>query len=193
MRNLFFFLLAIAIFTSCKQKQQDNKEPAKKDVKADYIISNDGINDLKIGMKQPEVEKLLNTHFNFQSLKDSNGFWSDTVEAQYNQLPLSIFFERFGEDSAMQVMGMETKSPLCKTAGGLGIGDDKSAILPQYDQNPINMGPEWVQVNDSTWSKSPTKYSISVSSMKDDNYNVIMFHLVDKKVVSMAVQEQEGD
>lgn len=198
MRNLFLIALAVLCFSACKNSDKDktasdDRGGQKSNVKSDYVITNDGINDLKIGMKQDEVEELLKQHLSFQTKKDAQGFWSDTVETKYKDLPLSLFFERFGEDSAMQVMGMETTSSLCKTTGGIGIGDDKSSILSQYDANPINMGPEWVPINDSTWSKSPTKYSISVSSMKDDNYNVIMFHLVNKKVVSMAVQEQEGD
>jgi len=55
---------------------------------------------------------------------------------------------------------------------------------PSYEENPITMGPEWVQINDTTWDMSKTKYSINV---KDDKWDKqLIFHLEDKKIVSLG-------
>ena len=53
------------------------------------------------------------------------------------------------------------------------------------------MGPEWESVNDSTWAMSKTKYSISI---KDDKWDKeLIFHLVNKKVVSLQAGIIMGD
>ena len=185
MRNLFFGFLIVFSFLACKTKQ-DKKEPAKKIENNDYTISKNGIGKLKIGMTQTEVGDLLNKHFTFNAMKDSAGYWNDTVKTKYKDMDVSLFFERQYNNSDNNVMllnGVETTSPLCKTASGIGVGDEKSVILPAYEDNPINMGPEWEPVNDSTWAMSKTKYSISV---KDDKWDKeLVFHLVNKKVVSL--------
>ena len=193
MRNLFFGVLIVFSFLACKTKQ-DKKEPAKKIENNDYTISKNGIGKLKIGMTQTEVGDLLNKHFTFNAMKDSAGYWNDTVKTKYKDMDVSLFFERQYNDSDNNVMllnGVETNSPLCKTTSGIGVGDEKSVILPAYEDNPINMGPEWESVNDSTWAMSKTKYSISI---KDDKWDKeLIFHLINKKVVSLQAGIIIGD
>ena len=189
MRNLLFCLLATFTLFSCNQKDSkstDKKNPDNKTENTGYTISKDGIGDLKIGMTQTEVETLLNQHFNFNSMKDSVGYWGDTVETKYKDIDVSLYFERqYGDNDndVMKLIGLETTSSLCKTSSGIGIGDPKSSILPAYEDNPIDMGPDWVAVNDSTWEMSKTDYSIRV---KDDKWDrELIFHLVNKKVASL--------
>ena len=196
MRSLFLIsFLAIALF-SCNQKKEssNSKQTDKKNENTGYTISKDGIGGLKIGMNQSEVEKLLNQHFQFNAMKDSAGYWQDTVKAKYKEIEVSLYFERqyVDDDSSfMQLSGVETNNPLCKTASGIGIGDEKSTILSGYDDNPIDMGPEFEQVNDTTWLPSKTKYSINV---KDDKYDrELIFHLINKKVSSLQAAIIMGD
>lgn len=192
MRNLLFFLLLPFTFFSCKQK--DKKDPDKKTENTGYTISKDGIGELKIGMTQTEVETLLNEHFDFNAMKDSAGYWTDTVKTKYKDMDVTLYFERLyidDDSSTMQLSGLETSSSLCKTGTGIGIGDEKSSILPDYEDNPIDMGPEWVAVNDSTWELSKTKYAIHV---KDDKWDrELIFHLVNKKVASLEAAIIMGD
>jgi len=196
MRSLFIIsLLSFALFSCNQKKQQPNsKQGDKKIENNDYTISKDGIGGLKIGMTHIEVGDLLNKHFSFNAMKDSTGYWNDTVKTKYKDMDVSLFFERQyneNDNGVMLLNGVETTSPLCKTASGIGIGDEKSAILPAYEDNPINMGPEWEPVNDSTWAMSKTKYSISV---KDDKWDKeLIFHLVNKKVVSLQAGIIMGD
>ena len=93
-------------------------------------------------------------------------------------MDVSLYFERQYNDTDNSIMllnGVETTSSLCKTASGIGVGDEKSAILPAYEENPINMGPEWESVNDSTWAMSKTKYSISRLSQCSVPFQNIFF------------------
>jgi hypothetical protein len=184
MKNVFYFFLAAFFFVSCSSK--DKKQTKKKVENNEYTISKDGIGGLKIGLTQPEVEKLLNQKFDFNEMKDSAGYWSDTVKTKYKDIEVSLYFERqyIDEDHGiMQISGMETSSPLCKTTSGVGIGDEKLDILAEYEENPIDMSPDWEVVNDTTWVMSKTKYSINV---KDDKWDrALIFHLVNKKVVSL--------
>ena len=196
MRSLFIIsFLAVALY-SCNQKKQEpnSKQPDKKNENTGYIISKDGIGELKIGMTPTEVEKLLNQQLKFNTIKDSAGYWQDTVKAKYKEIEVSLYFERqyVDDDSTfMQLAGVATSSPLCKTASGIGSGDEKSTILSAYDDNPIDMGPEFEPVNDTTWLPSKTKYYINV---KDDKYDrELIFHLLNKKVVSLEAAIIMGD
>ena len=180
------------IFAACNNNKAD-KHRTDSDTtnivqNKDYLVSNDGIGELKINMKQTEVEKLLSQQFNFNALKDSAGYWQDTVKAKYRQIEVSLYFERHyidDDNSIMQLSGIETSSTLCKTASGIGIGDEKSTIISAYDDNRIYMGPEYEAVNDTTWLPSKTKYSINV---QDDKYDKeLIFHLTNKKVSSIGV------
>ncbi|HEY6063191.1 MAG TPA: hypothetical protein VIV35_06255 [Chitinophagaceae bacterium] len=196
MRSLFILsFLGFALF-SCNQKKQssNSNQPDKKNENTGYTISKDGIGELKIGMTQTEVEKLLGQQFNFHAMKDSAGWWQDTVKAKYKEIDVSLYFERqyIDDDSTMmQLAGVETSNPLCKTGSGIGIGDEKPTIISAYDDNPIDMGPEFEPVNDSTWLPSKTKYNINV---KDDKYDrELIFHLLNKKVVSLQAAMIMGD
>jgi len=192
MRNLLLYLVVTLVLFSCTQK--DKKQPEKKVEKSEYTITKDGIGELQIGMRDTELEKLLNQRFTFRMIVDSPGYWQDTVKAKYKDMDVSLYFERQSGDSDstyMQLSGMETSSTLCKTEYGIGIGDDRSAILQPYDDRPINMGPEYEQVNDTTWAPSKTKYSVNVKDEKWDRE--IVFHLVDKKITSLAAGMIMGD
>ncbi len=186
MKNFLVYLILAFVLLSCNQK--DKKEPEKKIEKTEYTITKDGIGDLKIGMRDADVEKIVNQRFNFRMVIDSPGYWQDTVKAKYKDIDVSLYFERLDGDSDssyMQLTGLVTSSTLCKTEYGVGIGDDRSAILQPYDDRPIDMGPEYEQVNDTTWALSKTKYSVNV---KDDKWDrEIIFHLVNKKIVSLGV------
>lgn len=196
MRSLFIPLFSVLVLLSCnsKNKKSGSKEPGKKPGSSEYTISKDGIGELKIGMTQAELEKLLNQKLAMKHAADMEA-WGDTVMVKYKEIEVSLYFERqYNEDEdvkIMQLSAIETSSPLCKDANGLGIGDERTAVLSAFEDNPINMGPEYEQVNDSTWAPSKTKYSINV---KDDKWDrELIFHLVNKKVASLQASIIMGE
>jgi hypothetical protein len=195
MKYLLIFFFAAFILLSCNQKSQQPaaKQPDNKTSTTGYVISKDGIGDLKVGMSLAEVEKLLGQKFNLKLATDST-LWQDTTLAKYKDLDVSLYFERqYSEENVydMQLTGVSTSSPLCKTASGIGIGDEKSAIISAYDDSPINMGPDYDMVNDTTWVPSKTKFSINV---KDDKWDKeLVFQLVNKKVASIQARILMGE
>lgn len=195
MRNLFIFFFGAFTILSCNQKskQPAAKQPDNKTENTGYIINKDGIGDLKVGMTKSEVEKLLGQKFNLKSATDST-VWQDTALAKYKDLDVSLYFERlYSEENSydIQLTGVSTSSPLCKTVSGIGIGDEKSAIISAYDNNPIDMGPDYETINDTTSVPSKTKYSINV---KDDKWDrELVFRLVNKKVASLQASILMGE
>jgi hypothetical protein len=195
MKNFFFLLIATGLF-SCNQKDKKEtvKQPEKKIENTGYTITKDGIGDIKIGMTQAELEKLLNQKLTLRHTNDADA-WSDTATAKYKDIEVSLYFDRqYNENEKikiMELMGVSTSSPLCKTANGLGVGDERLAILSAYEDSPIDMYPESEMVNDSTWVPSKTKYNINV---KDDQWDkAIIFRLLNKKVASLEASMIMGD
>lgn len=198
MKNLLLLLGVVVCTCSCNQKDKEKTSPqTKKEApKPEYLLSKDGIGEIKIGMTQAELEKLLGQPLAMKHADDnSEDIWADTAVAKYRDIEVSLFFERqYNADKAVKVMelsALATSSPLCKTANGLGVGDDRSAILAAYEDNPINMGPESIMVNDSTWALSKTAYYINISDDKWDRQ--IIFRLIDKKVASLEATLLIGD
>lgn len=194
MKSLLLFAATSFILFSCNQKKDDKKHTEKKTTKSEYTITNDGIGEIKIGMKDTELEKILDQKFNFEMMVDSPGYWMDTVRAKYKEIDVELLFERLNGDSDstyMQLFGVQTNSSLCKTTFGAGVGDDRATILEPYDDRSIFMGPDWEMINDTTWEPSKTKYTVSV---KDDQIGrELNFHLVNKKVVSLGVSIAMGE
>lgn len=194
MRKILLFFLAIAVLESCGSKDNSTSS-GKKPAEAAHTISKDGIGDIKIGMSQEELEKVLNQKLAMRHANDTGEVWSDTATVKYKDMDLSLYFQMIYHETArtemMQLSGVETGSPLCKTATGLGVGDNRAAILAAYEDNPIDMGPENEMVNDTTWVLSKTKYIIYV---KDDKWDKeLIFRLVNKKVASLEASLLLGD
>lgn len=189
MKKILLILSAVALIASCNQKNKQNSSKKTGDKPADpaYVITKDGIGELKLGMTQEDLEKLLNQKLGMKHAKDTGEVWADTAVIKYKDMDVSLFFERQYTDdqnvNILQLIAVETGSPLCKTDSGLGTGDDRSAILSAYENNPIDMGPVEDMINDTTWAFSKTKYYVNV---KDDKWDrQLIFHLTDKKVTSI--------
>lgn len=196
MKSLLLLLFSAFIITSCSQDNKEKTSSAKdkKAVDEKHLLSKDGIGDLKIGMLQKDIEKLLGQPLAMKHAKDTGEIWMDTATAKYLDMELELYFQRsYIEDhkDEMELFALSTSSPLCKTADGLGVGDDRNAILAAYQDNPINMGPESVMANDTTWALSKTNYYINISDDKWDKQ--IVFLLVNKKVATMQATLSMGE
>ena len=196
MKNSLLLLATVLLLASCKgkDKQGPSEQKDKKPTSPEYTISKDGIGELKIGMLQADIEKLLKQSLAMKHAKDTGEIWSDTATVTYNKMEINLYFQRsYVEAHAdeMELFGLSTSSPLCKTATGLGVGDDRNAVLAAYQDNPITMGPESVMKDDTTWVFSKTDYYIYVSDEKWDRQ--LSFRLVNKKITTLEAILQMGD
>ncbi len=195
MKSILTVFIATLIIAGCSQSdKKKNSQADNKPGDAKYLLSKEGIGDLKIGMLQKDIEKLLGQSLSMKHRNDTGEVWMDTAIAKYGDIEVELYFQKtYSEKPAdeMELFALSTGSPLCKTASGVGVGDDRSAILAAYEDNPINMGPESVMVNDSTWTLSKTNYYINVS---DDTWDKqIIFQLINKKVATIQASLAMGE
>lgn len=196
MKNSLLLLATVLLLAACKEntKQKSSVQTDNKPVSSEYLISKEGIGELKIGMTKTDLEKILKAPLIMKHAKDTGEVWVDTATATYGKIGVSLYFQKqYSEKPTdeMELSGISTSSPLCKTPTGLGVGDDKSAILVAYEDNPITMGPENIMLNDTTWTFSKTNYFIHVSDDKWDKQ--LSFLLVNKKITTIEAGIQMGD
>lgn len=193
MKNSLLLLAVLLHLAACKDKQKSSAQTDKK-VASEYLISKEGIGELKIGMTRTELEKLLKQSLVMKHANDTGEVWSDTATANYGKMEVTLYFQKSYSETPtdeMELIGLSTNSPLCKTATGIGVGDDRDAILAAYEDNPITMGPESIMLNDTTWGLSKTNYYIHVSDEQWDKQ--LSFLLVNKKVATLEAVLQMGD
>jgi hypothetical protein len=158
----------------------------------DYIVSMNGIGSLKIGIKKAAIEKVLGKKIILKYLSDKDSGYADTIKAKYKSIDVNLYLgKQYVDENTQEIVltGVLSASPLCKTKSGISIGDDKIKIINVYENNSLYVWPDY---EDDTYSKrSKTKSVISVSF--DDSGNSIVFHLVNKKVVSFEVVYYEGE
>jgi hypothetical protein len=194
MKNSLLLFATVLLLASCKDKEKSSAKKDKDPVSSEYLITKEGIGELKIGMFQADIEKLLKQSLVMKHAKDTGEVWSDTATVTYNKMEVILYFQKSyleAHPEEMELFGLSTNSTLCETATGLGVGDDRSAILAAYEDNPIDMGPESVMVNDSTWALSKTNYYINVSDDKWDKQ--IIFQLINKKVATIQASLAMGE
>ncbi len=178
----YLFLLA-----ACGGKKED-KKPVQNE-NTDYLVSLDGIGLVKTSMTQEELEKMLNKKVPLTNPTDTvSGSWSDSAVVRYKDAELRMGFVRtyayMKRDSFhMRVTGMMTSSPLCKTAGGIGIGASKQEIIDAFDNYLLFMEPDYA--DDTYTTRSKTLYLVKVREGREGPQ--IIFYLKDNKVYSIEV------
>jgi hypothetical protein len=162
---------------SCNQRNENKQN-------SDHIISMDGIDEIKIGMRQAELEKLLDQKFVLKNARDTADSWQDSASAKYKDMDIRLSFQReyTNENNFyMYLIGLRTSSPLCKTGPGIGIGTERSKIIAAYEDGYLSMSPDFE--NDSTANKSKTRSLVNIKN--DDGNRQIIFYLNNKKVVAV--------
>lgn len=170
MKKLFPFLFILLSATAVAQNK-------------DYILSLDGIGQLKLGMPLTELEKLLKTKITLKVINIDSVRLTETVNTKYKGIDVEInLWKR--QDNIITVDGIKTSSPLCKTKAGLGIGSTKLQIIAAYDGYHIDAKPVFNYDNDKL-VKSKTMSTITVK--EDEEGYAIIFNLVNNKVVSFEI------
>jgi hypothetical protein len=198
MKNSLLLFAVVLLLSGCKEnKKEKTDDPARQSPdNPSHLLTKEGIGDLKIGMTKTDIEKLLKQPLAMKHANDTGEVWMDTAAAKYGEIDVEMYFQKHytteGEPTnEMELFGVSTGSKLCRTAAGIGVGDDRLAILTAYADNPINMGPENIMINDTTWGLSKTNYYINVSDEKFDKQ--ITFLLINKKVSRLEAVLQMGD
>lgn len=151
----------------------------------DYLVTQNGMGLLKLGMKKAELEKVLGKKIQLKNLLEKDGY-SDTIKVKYKNIDVLVYLEKswLADDSYELVLsGIRTSSPLCKTAGGIGIGTDKLKIVNAYENSNVYIWPDY---EDETYTRrSKTKSVITI--FNDDEANSLTFYLLNKKVVAIEI------
>lgn len=155
-----------------------------------YLVSMNGIGDIKLGMKKTELERLLKQPIKLSRLALNDGYSPDTINCKYNGLDILIVFQKEEVNEQKEIIVWEVKSfsPELKTRSGIAIGDDKLKIISTYEGYTIHIMPEY-EGPDYT-IKSKTRSTVWLHG--EESGKVIIFHLSNNKVTGMSVVYDEG-
>lgn len=167
---LWLFLLFLAACGSKNSAKNEN---------TDYLLSMDGLDSLKLDMDKAQLEKLLNTQLKFKNISTNNG--ADTIPVKYRGMDVLLYMDGSSDSTAM-LRGIQTASSSCKTAKGIGTGSDKIAAIDAYEDNTKYVAPVYEEYP----VRSTTKSVVAVMDTALA-YRAIVFHIVNKKVVSVEL------
>lgn len=159
MKKLISFL-SLIILLACANAQVST-----------ITVDFDGIGDLKMGMTTTELEKLLQKKIVLKVINVDSVVLTETIQVNYKGIDYEIdLIKRYGESTSyIEVDGIATKSPLCKTTSGFGIGTDKMKIADHYENHDMMISPSVMMVEN------------------EKNSHVLYFTLSNDKVTSVAV------
>jgi hypothetical protein len=182
----FLFFILAAVFATAQNK--------------DYLISWNGLGALKLGMSQAEVEKVLNKKILLpNSLDTINNYYDDTAKLTYKNIAVQLEFNRnyhIPNEFYMQLIGIRSSSPLCKTATGIGVGTDNLKIIADYSKYHINIQPGFYSYYETEKGKGKSTVRIlddAASTMDGSDAYTIVFYLLNKKVVSFELKGKFND
>lgn len=160
-------------------------------VASSQTVSMHGIGDIKVGMKQADLEKIAGIKVKLKHLaKKEPDAYRDTVNFTYKNVAYMVTVEKSyseGNKNEITVAEVRSSSTKIKTKSGVGIGDDKYKIISTYEGYTIHIMPEW---EDNYTKKSKTRSAIWLYG--DESNNVIIFHLDNNKIIAVSVTYNEG-
>jgi hypothetical protein len=144
----------------------------------DFLVSMSGIDSLKLEMTKGQLEKLLNTQLSLPHCATDSG--GDTINVKYRNMDMTLFM--YGSaDSSATLRSIQTTNPSCKTAAGIGAGADKMNVINSYEDYTKYVAPEI----ENYPVRSNTKFAVAVRDTL--NTGALVFHIINKKVVSVEV------
>jgi len=166
----------------------------------DYQISMNGLGQLKLGMTQTDLEKLLNQKIILNNHLDTNNYsYQDTAKLKYKSINVQLEFSRdyYAPDVfRMRLIGIRANSPLCKTATGIGIGTDQLKIIADYNNYHVNIQPGYYNYFETEKGKGKSTLKVlddAASTMDGSTAYTMLFYLMNKKVVSFELKADLRD
>lgn len=153
------------------------------------VVSLAGIGAVKVGMKQRELERLLQSNLSLRNLLEAQP-QADTVSFSWNGISYAVVLDKGYEEhnrNDIIVHAVISEGAELKTRSGVAIGDDKLKIISTYDGYTLHIVPDYTG---EPPVKSKTRSSIY---LYDDTLpTCIIFYLENNKVVGFCVQYSEG-
>ena len=177
-------LLFAVAFTSVLSFSQNNN---------DLQVSLSGIGGIRLGMSIADVEKITGQKINSKLSKSAEDYAMDTITINFKGAPIEIvFYNQYidQQKSEVSVYSIACSSPLCKTKSGIAIGDDKIKVITIYDTYYMEIYPYSEDVGNGQYKPSKTRSTITIHGEEENG--VIIFNLINKKVISFTVSVFEG-
>ena len=167
-----YFLLFCLCLAFCLNAQRNNE------------MSFNGMGEMRLGMSKAEVEKLLNTKLTLRHIGIDDEL-EDTFSVKYKGMNMQIFMkEAYGDSTEVAILKkVHTKNTTIKTSAGLGIGSDWLKIINALPGYTVHVERDY----DKYPVRSKTRSTIIVTNA--DNEHVMVFRLLNKKVVSLEVND----
>ena len=166
---LLLFCLGLAF---CLNAQRNNE------------MNFNSMGELKLGMSKAELEKLLNSKFTLKHIHIDDEL-EDTFNVKYKGMDMQIFMKEAYDDSTQVavVNKIHTKNTTFKTSGGVGIGSDWLKIINSLPGYTLHVERDY----DKYPVRSKTRSTIIVTN--PDSEHVMVFRLLNKKVISLEVND----
>ena len=154
------------LLIACNAKQKNDHSSKTSDpVDATHLVTMEGIGDIKEGISQSELEKILQRKIPLTNPTDSlSGSWMDYATVPYQNDSLYFTFVRtyttVVDSFYMRLLAIESKNPLDRTQHNIGVGSTKKEIIEAYPEKRIYMEPEYE--NDSLFTRSKIFYMVYV-------------------------------
>ncbi|HEX2607706.1 MAG TPA: hypothetical protein VHK91_10020 [Flavisolibacter sp.] len=155
------------------------------------LVTLNGISDLKIGMKQAEVEKVLGQKIKLpHATKKTEDYTRDSLHINYKGIDVDLVFDlQYISENKYEVVLWEitSRNTSLKTKSGIGVGDDKLKIVATYDGYIIWLMPDYLHDSEG---KDKTKSTVWLHG--DTSGTVLIFYMENNKVTGFSVQYDEG-
>ncbi|MEO7923508.1 MAG: hypothetical protein ABIR30_07510 [Chitinophagaceae bacterium] len=172
--------LIVLIFSGCKDKNVKTASPQI----TDCIVSQEGIDSLKLDMPKAALEKLLGIKITLKHITVDDHFF-DTVQAKYKNMDVRLLLQEGDSLEVAKLSSIMTSSPLCKTSSGIRVGDEKIKIIDSYTANRIYADYEYETYPQR--SKTRSTVAVTFPSSEYERRIAIIFYLEKNKMTAVEI------
>ena len=149
--------------------------------KNDFLVSFDGVGEIKLGMGKAELEKLLHIKIVLKHIGVDEIF-DESVHTKYLGKDIVLMLTRSDNSKIAILEGFRVTDPVFKTTDGIGMGTDQATIVNKYEDQLLIIHPGY-------YEDPKLKNGIDITLANLDNYRAaIIFTMIGKKVVAIEVR-----